>query len=501
MPEPDFVKIPSKCWVVIGGAEFDVHDVALLYSAGGIPTANLGLAVGYDFSGNKVFNSSAIDLFSEGAEGTVYVDFTGASSLPGLPKGVTAVFTGYVSMVSPSVSTDSGTTLGIQLQHRGMSDLNSGSTIQWGSMLVTGAPYPPDTAFNMSGVVLTGGVLTGDGLMTVLAKIYESFMKSAGTNAGATFQACTGVRDLNALALAALGKLGGSKLRMRGDLSNDGAMFSFIKQRIDSDLWTQSVAEQLQALGQDLFFRCIPRMDGSIDVRPLTTFSDAYASVDAEHIFSFRPTNNVNRRVAGVVLLARVPNGAATAASKVSGCYAFPQALVKAGSIQPIDLPSWMTTSIAGTQRNVASAAGKGSQLIAKPSAVGVVAPAGQQDAAQDAKARSATAARTYGDAFAREIARKIRYQDCTTEFITHFRTDIGVLSTLEVKAPVAIDQEATIYGRVDTLTLSISSQAGTALASYGMSYVRSKPTQSSILEDGGSEHPLYTDTWTGGPL
>jgi hypothetical protein len=495
---PEIVSIPAQAWVEIDGNTFDAHDIALMYSAGAIPTANISLAVGYNFAGTKVFNSEALSLFTEGALGKVFVDFTGATDLPGLPRGVTMVFEGYVAAVSPSVGED-GTTLGIRLQHRGLSDLSSGSTIQWGSMLVTGAPYPADTALTMAGLTLTGGLLTSTGLMPVLSQIYNTYLAASGVNAGAVFEACTGVRDLNALALAALNTLGGSKLQMRVDLANDGAMFEFLGSRITSDLWTQSVAEQLQALGNDLFFRCIPRGDGSVDIRPLTTFSDAFATVDASHIFNFRPTNTVNRRVAGVVMLARVPNGSQDAASRVSGCYVFPSALVRAGAVQPIDLPAWMTTSIATSQRNV-SGATSGVSMIGSPAVVGVVAES-SVDTAQTVKASTERAARTYGDAFAREVARKIRYQDCVAEFTSHFRTDIGVLSTIRVKAPVALDQEATIYGRVDTLTLSISAQAGTALAVYGLSYVRSEPTQNSILEDGGSEHPLYTDTWTGSPL
>lgn len=488
-------KIPAKAFVKIGGSTFDIHDVTLSFSATSLPTANMSLAVGYTFDGKRVFDSSKLEVFNEGAEGEVYVDFSGASDFPGMPKGETLVFKGYVSAVGPSVSLDSGSTFGVQLQHRGIADLSSGSTVQWGSMLIRGSADPKQTAQVMTGDVVTGATLTQEGLLSVLVSIYKKFMEASGGLAGGPFQQCTGARELNDLAIAALGALTGSPLKLRAELANDYSMFNFLKQRVVSDLWTMSVAEQIQTLGQDLFFRAIPHADGSVEVAPLATFGAEFAAIDAKHIFAFSPSFAANRRVAGVVLIARTPDGGNTAAGNVGGCYVFPQSVVRAGVVQPIDLPSWMTVSIADTQRRVDA-----SSPVTSPSTVGNQSTTGA-DIAPEAKTRAEGAAKTYGDAFAREIARKLRYQECTAQITTHFRTDIGVLSTVKVKAPVTLDQDATIYGRVDSLTLSISSQDGTALATYGLAYVRSEATQRNILADGGDQHPIYTDKWTGSKL
>lgn len=488
MVEPRSISL--EVVLVVAGVDYDVVKATVTSAANSVPVANCVLATGHARDGSKI--TPNMKAFVDGAEAALVVRqaFSTGGDFPGLPSTGDTLFKGFVTAVGPSISGDQGSNIGVQISHADMTALMSGSTVQWSAVL-SGRRYDPRQYYeNALGRIKGRELAAGDGVLGAIKEAFTLFLKNAFETTNERM--CQGIYDLNASAIEAVGKIGGGPLRLGGPLAADTSMLDFIATRL-CDTRNMNIFDQFRALSADLMFDLVPLATGGVIAVPSVAFvKTAWKKISADAIFSLEPEFNLNSNVAGVALMSDYRNSA----SIISGCYVFPRSAVRAGVLLQMPMPGWVVPSYSTYMRAPSTRLNPHDA----PAVAGAVKiTPNNKDKEFDELGTQASI--RYGDVYARELAYRARYQSNRATVSTYLRTDIGLLSTIAIEAPNGVDDDVSIYGRVEAVTLSI--EAGTSTTTITVNYARTASVQELLTQDGTSEkHPIYSDApWVGGPL
>ena len=505
------VKVPVIAWIVVDDVEYEISSLSINYS-GANATAEATFAVGRPLSldadiRKQVTNEQAQSIILD-LPAQIWIQSESNIDLPGLPKEPFMAFDGYIVDSGPWRVAGGGNEFGygVKLVHRDLADLSTGSTAVW--------PYTTTVNFDwlrpnsvIDGLWLSGmlsssntarEIIRSEGLWPAFQKFFTKVAEGPGSfdsdSLAGKFarQGCGPEIGQNQVALAALSRIQlpeGVSLKIDARLDR---FLEFLDEKLSNDLRTMSFVGQIQAIGDQLMFRMVPRADGSLLVVPFKTFEEtAHVEFGSDQIFDFQPSGGDNPRVTGVLLYGP-PIGISVFDTGVAvvGCYVF-----EAGSRSPrgiisaVNAPSWLGPNAYPIPEQTRNTLLKTVEASAPEANEPEETPLTEYDQALE----------RYGNFYARELARQFRFRDSSVQFSSYLRTDVGPQSTIRVQAPGTIGEETALFGKVDAVRIMIDAGSKTAKTDFVVGYARNETIQKAI-ED--YAHPIYDDgAYPGGPL
>ena len=528
--QPLLVKVPFTAFLRVGETEFDVQRAEVVYQADNVAIASIMLNVGRPLrpggGGVPQVTAQQLEILKDDVLAELVVETNSEfgpggetnGELPGMPDGV--VFTGYIQTPGPHTVSSDGSSLGYQvtLMHRDSADLDTGAPATW--------PYVPSTGFDFQLPVRVDnevfgqvyGALSGESALTVsnldevgFLGIFRQFLAltAQGADEGstvsqlATFPECGQGISPNETALSVINNINNNNtvgevienpLTLRQAVLSE-YMTQHLASRLNNDLRLMSFHEQIQVMGQDLFFNTIPLADGSLIIRPVAAFSpEPLKTISGFEIFNFQPSGIPNRRLFGVLLLGHIHGYNTSVSDQAIGCYTISAEVPPKGIIQSMQAPSWLTPGRQAQGLQPVETL-KRSVATTRPDAPGEQVNLSELS---DSGVNEDSGFRT-----AREYTRRLRYGSSKASFSTYLRTDIAPMSEVRVRAPGYFGSDVVILGRVQSCIIRLDANARTAQTDFNLAYVRSEQDHNQLIEneDAALEHPVFQSNWPGGPL
>jgi len=513
------VKVPTIAWVeLVDGTQLEAVYLSFEFSAdraAATVSFAVGTPIGVRGDGvvpqKQITNAQALQLQLD-TPVKVFAQANSNIELPGLPTEPTLLLDGFIVDSGPQriSGTSNAFGYGIEVIHRDIANLSTGSTAVWPFTTSTNFDWKRKTSvFSnmwMTAMISQGttavDAIKGDGLWATLRNYFLAVARGAeegqsllGDSSLAT--ACAGISGFdgigrNQVAIDALSTI--NSVTPFTIAADDIQKFvAYLDALLQNDMRTMSFWESLKYLSDKLFFRIVPKADGSLAVVPFKTFEqNALVELSGDQIFQFRPSAVGDPRVAGVMLYAPpVAQSAFEDESIVYGCFIFDgESFSPRGTIEAVEAPSWLGPNAypysPHTRENLAAT---------------VEASDPNADAAPEVplEINYRPTLERFGSLVARELARQYRFRGSSVQFSSYLRTDIGVHSTVRVQAPGTIGDETVLFGKVDRVGIVIDGGSQTAETSYTLAYVHNGAVQESIDD---FTHPIFgNESYPGGPL